>query len=830
MRGIRTSVLPVLLWSFTAFATEFQIGPDTTLDSLSICGGNQNYLVVWRDLRDPAAPQMRGSLVTLTGMALPDFAISDAGGQPLEGPVQRPTVAFDGTNFIVVWVDNRAQGAGVRGAIVTPQGSVSGGADFRIAATSRTDNVAPQIVFAGGDLLVAWQDGSTTSGVTGSQIFYAKLTSAGAVNAQGALPSTSGQDQKLELLISGPAGEQLVVWQDIGATPNVTRGTRIQSGVLAAPTGGIYLFQRDFTVNGLGVPVGGGFDKGEYQVLSSLGAQIDSSVYKTRVQLNNTVIRASAPLAEVAQGATGLAEDSFPRTFFNGAGASAQYLFLRNSKVSDIAYHLYLKRVQTDTTDLDPNPSLLDSAQSGVENGAVAANVGTQYLVAWMDGRRGTTQPARQLNIYGVLVDSTRQGDTIRPYIKAVAHGSPLFGSSPLVVNVSSVGSTGIVDKVVWNFGDGNTAETTTASNTYYASGQYTVVLSLIHAGLIMRDFILISVDQNGYGGGGGPAQVTAGVLGPVSTSVRTDVLISTLSGVLNFAKANADSLRLSGYIDPSNLPVLPSGTPVSFSMAGRQWSFTLGSTGTFVSSGSTSVVRLSTNWYTGAFALSITSENLASGFAPLGATNSTIGKPGSSIALPFSFSLDKVSLNATINATYIATAGKSGKINYAFGRTGSIDTGLFRISAAQAVQSGKVNAPVHAFTLIGFMAIPNSAEIVAASTGAWRITLGNLTTVIPVSALTQSKKGYSYRASGGNTGLLQFYYLKSTGQFGLLYKKVDATGDNPSGMPLANVSVHRADMALSLDFDLQSGTSYQASGYVRFGRATYTAKKWKQR
>ncbi|MCY3024554.1 MAG: hypothetical protein NTW87_36735 [Planctomycetota bacterium] len=257
-------------------AADFPIGPDAQVDSLAVAASASNYLVVWRDVTQPAAPRVMGATVTTTGVAATAFPISDAAGVPLESPVQRATVAFDGTRFLVVWADNRTGGAGIRGALVTQAGSVAG-ADVLIAPVSRTNDLAPQAVFTGTDYLVAWQDNAPSSDGAASRIFYARVTTAGAAGPVGGLPFTAGQNQSLEFLVAGAGGETAIIVHDTGADPHVTRAVRLAAdSSFVGPPEGVLLFKEDFSVTGFGTPVGAAYAEtgtagtgGEYAVLSS---------------------------------------------------------------------------------------------------------------------------------------------------------------------------------------------------------------------------------------------------------------------------------------------------------------------------------------------------------------------------------------------------------------------------------------------------------------------------------------------------------------------------------------------------------------------------------
>ncbi len=79
-----------------------------------------NYLVVWDDARAGPA-DIYGARVTPQGEVL------DPGGFPISiaSSVQgSPEVAFNGTNYLVVWTDNRNGTPDAYGARVSPDGTV----------------------------------------------------------------------------------------------------------------------------------------------------------------------------------------------------------------------------------------------------------------------------------------------------------------------------------------------------------------------------------------------------------------------------------------------------------------------------------------------------------------------------------------------------------------------------------------------------------------------------------------------------------------------------------------------------------------------------------
>ena len=818
----------IFLSGIASAASDFKLGPDSQLDSLALAASDTNYALTYRDIHNAGAPEMRAFVATTTGAFSADVPLSSAGAQPLVGSVQLTTFVFDPTtrNFFSIWADDRVGARGIYGAFFTQQG-VPVGTDFQIAPLTRAGSNAPQLTFTGAGFLVAWQD-EAASGSSVNRIYFTRVSSSGVVQSLNALPYTTGQDQKLEFLVNGIAGELLMVWQDIGATPNTTRATRIGGDNSFVDSGsGLFLFQRDFGVSGFGAPVGAVFDGTEYLILSSLSAQIDSSVFKTRIRADGSVIRASSPFAEVGQGFTKLAEDAFPRTFFTGS----EFFFVRNNKVSDTAFHIQTKRVKLDGTDRDPNMPLIDTASQGVLEGAMAANIGDQILVVWMDGRRGGSQPERGLNIFGYFVDDTKLGDETLPFLKCIAHATPIFGNSPLTCTFGNGGSTGLIDSQLWDFGDGGVDDIGNTTHEYDTKGDFIAVLSLIHAGIRYHDYVKISVDTDQLGGAGGPPEVTAGTLGPVGNNVDTNILMYSLGATINFTTPGFDQMRLYGYINPSVLPVNVLDTVVTFSVAGKTYSVTVDVNGNGISDTTIKPIsRFLLNRVSGTFTFQTSSDDLVAGFGALGATNATVTKPGADIYVPYTFSFGTLTQSATLNAKYVAKVGKSGRLSYLYGVDGYPGLGYFRIFGGAATEIGKTAPFTHKIVATGNMGLGGANPLTKSDTGVWRISVGNYSEDIPVAQLTDNKGSYTFKAGKGKVGIQQFFYIQRSGQFGIALANIPADGPNPSGMPLATSPFARTDLAVSVQFDLTGGDLFQASGYLRLGRNKAGSKKWKLR
>src|SRR5262249_33001973 len=110
-----------------------------------------NYLVLWRDQRTPGAEAIYGARVTQTGAVLDGTGIAISTGA-LDGSF--PAVAFDGTNYLVAWA---TQSGVIRATSVSPAGTVLDPGGIAISPPGLY-SLTPTISFDGTNYLVAWTD------------------------------------------------------------------------------------------------------------------------------------------------------------------------------------------------------------------------------------------------------------------------------------------------------------------------------------------------------------------------------------------------------------------------------------------------------------------------------------------------------------------------------------------------------------------------------------------------------------------------------------------------------------------------------------------------
>ncbi|MFP2906706.1 hypothetical protein ACLESD_16925 [Pyxidicoccus sp. 3LFB2] len=179
-----------------------------------------NYLVVWsRRSTSAAAMNIYATRVSPAGQVLgaAPTALSTTGSSQ-----ETPQVAFDGTNYLVVWKDWRnGSSSAIYGARVGRDGRRIG-TDFLIAAGFISATL-PTVAFGGSEFLVVWTDGR--SGVVGSSDLYGtRISTSGTVLDTGGRRIISAAGRQWYPALVSDGTQYLLAWQD-GRAPLADGGT-----------------------------------------------------------------------------------------------------------------------------------------------------------------------------------------------------------------------------------------------------------------------------------------------------------------------------------------------------------------------------------------------------------------------------------------------------------------------------------------------------------------------------------------------------------------------------------------------------------------------------
>jgi len=333
-----------------------------------------NYLAVWTDTRS-AVGTIAGSRVSTAGTALdnPRIVISTAANAQMA-----PAVAFDGTNYLVVWVDNRAGGStDIYAARLSPTGTILDGSGIPISVAPG-DQTAPAVVFDGTNYLVAWVDGRSG---TATDIFGSRVTKAGSVLDTTGIPISLGTGNQTAPALSSDGTNDLVVWQDFraGVDPSIY-GTRVtKTGTVLSGAGTPISTNVDSVTPALA------FDGTNYLVVWSRSGAIDGTrVSKAGVVLDGSGIVISGPHL-----------DQLPAIAFDGTNYLVVWQDLRSSN----GYDIFGTRVSKAGTVLDGSGIAVATGAGDQDEPRVSAN--GSFLVVWRDERSAVDTDIRANRVSG---------------------------------------------------------------------------------------------------------------------------------------------------------------------------------------------------------------------------------------------------------------------------------------------------------------------------------------------------------------------------------------------------------------------------------------------
>ena len=287
----------------------------------AVAGNSSEAIAVWTDPRNTAdtGNDIYGARISNLGV------LEDTNGIPVSRSGSQESssaVAFNGTDYLVVWRDERnfmTNGTDILGTRVSAAGSILDSHGINICTQTNAQQ-HPSVGASAGEFLVAWED-SRNLAIDGVDIYAARVSGTGVVLDQGGFALSSSADNKLAPSVAGNENTFLVAWDDdnlSGALPSAgIYGTLVSQSVVISNPGGF----------AIGAVTGG---------------------------------------------------EMFPSIAAN----SNQFLVAYDdTSVNDV----YAARVLNDGTVLDA--PALQLAFNGSESTPAAASLGTNYLVAWADGR-----------------------------------------------------------------------------------------------------------------------------------------------------------------------------------------------------------------------------------------------------------------------------------------------------------------------------------------------------------------------------------------------------------------------------------------------------------
>ncbi|WP_163999301.1 Ig-like domain-containing protein [Pyxidicoccus caerfyrddinensis] len=347
----------------------------------SVASNGTDYLVAWEDARLESAGDIFGARVTSAGVVLDAsaFAISTESQSQ-----ETPSVASNGTDYLIVWEDARLNDAGdIFGARVTSTGAVVDASGFAIS-TIYNGQTRPSVAFNGTDFYVAWQDARSSL-----DIYGARVTTTGEVlDSSGVVLSTAANGQSFPEVASNGT-DYLVVWSGHRQQDNSAAifGVRVSgsgevldaSGLEISPAGN-HLFHK-VASNGT-----------DYLVVWEDVTEIESRVMGARITGGGVILDAQG----LVLSAPTVRSSSAPSVASNGT----DYLVVWNTRPGETSLSTISgTRVTSAGAVLDASRLTISGPPALVDAPAVASN-GTDYLVVWQDYRNDNS------DIYGARVTS----------------------------------------------------------------------------------------------------------------------------------------------------------------------------------------------------------------------------------------------------------------------------------------------------------------------------------------------------------------------------------------------------------------------------------------
>jgi hypothetical protein len=200
----------------------------------SVAFDGTNYLVVYRktlNTSNTAFGNLYGTLYSASGTVISTFPISNLGA------TAEHSVAFDGTNYLVVFIPNTGSGQGiVYGQRISKQGALlDGSMGFAISTPGAASDNLPAVAFDGTNYTVVWSRYPYSGTGLTPDLVYAQVTPSGSVGAltHFGLSAIPGPPS-----IDFDGTNYLVVWKNAQLAPMTISGARISTTGTLIETGG----------------------------------------------------------------------------------------------------------------------------------------------------------------------------------------------------------------------------------------------------------------------------------------------------------------------------------------------------------------------------------------------------------------------------------------------------------------------------------------------------------------------------------------------------------------------------------------------------------------
>ncbi len=445
--------------------------PSTPRDVTVVAASNgSDFLVVWA-----AAPNVVGARVSSAG-ALLDATPFIIGSTTSATPATKPVVAWDGTQYLVVWQDSRLGSPRIFANRVSTAGATLDNArgDGRgfLVSSNAAEQLDPGVASSGTNTLVSWSDART--GTTTRHVYGVRLSSAGARLDAVDLAIGASPTSDLETSAAWNGANYLVTWRDSTAGPTqrvlavrVSPGGAVQDSTPLVVSAGARA-SGAANIEPHATAVSGAFVVSWFDFSTTTGS---SDVRAARLPSSGSTFDTSLLLSSGSQGAR------YPGIGSDGTNAWVVWNDDRDSAI-------FGNRLAAATGAVLDGAGVLRATRSAPERLPAIASDGTNYLVVWRT-LNGINQPvgiyAMRVSAAGVPLDARAltlsTTGTGRPDVAWTGSSFAVVWTEPTGVVMKRVSSAGaVLDAMPFKVSTRSGPETAPAVASDGANGALVVV------------------------------------------------------------------------------------------------------------------------------------------------------------------------------------------------------------------------------------------------------------------------------------------------------------------------------------------------------------------
>lgn len=348
----------------------------------SVCFMDVDYLVVWSDDRNGLTnTDIYGTRVSQSGIVLDTGGICITDEQRIQ---IRPSVAFDGTNCLVVWSDRRVTAPGLYGTRVNQAGGVLDSNGIAIMVEGFAKDY-PSVVFEDTSYLVVWavSDGWMFFDIQGRRVSQS-------VGLTGVLNISFESNDQIYPSVAFDGTNSMVVWLDARVGWADIYGSRVsQCRPWILDPAGINITPNTHTSNQYYPSIA--FDGQNYMVVWHDNRISWLDIMGSRVSPSGMVLDSAG--INITPNTAGTIQE---HPAIACGGLDYMVVWADNRDGSD--FDIYGARINAEGLVLD-TAGIAVSSETGDQNNPSIAFDGTNYLAVWTDERNGTDR-----DIYGARI------------------------------------------------------------------------------------------------------------------------------------------------------------------------------------------------------------------------------------------------------------------------------------------------------------------------------------------------------------------------------------------------------------------------------------------